>query len=206
MSRHFEYVCGECLERPLEENEELRLEPDDQLKESDELTWAENLENAQAELQAEYSPAHSWQNEIARIENPELRAQQEKQAERIEEQEEKLKELGESGKIGKRQAERAGENLHNQRVNASFRTGLATQNLSPEAITDQVSEAYDLLREEPILKGKERIREMIRQADPDKAEIALEKMFQDGRLTEELYQDFSNMVTLKRQGLLDSAG
>jgi hypothetical protein len=143
-------------------------------------------------------PDVPWAEDIARIENPDIRDKEIERAEKWLEKTEKLEAKYESEGKDFRGFLAENPDLSTEATKASTRASLESVGLTWDHLGD-VSQDMGLLaaRDLNALDQKDRVRNFIRDAGPETAQELADRMHEEGRLGEEAYETISRLVRIQ---------
>jgi hypothetical protein len=153
-----------------------------------------DIENFQPEIEI---PDVHWAKDIAQIENPVLREREIEAAKKIVEKEEEINARVESGELCQFDAEMEFESLRSQRAAASTRAGLASVGLTYDHFID-VAEDFDRLTlgHYKTVESADRLKRIICELGPQRAQELADKMLEEGRVSREDYDLITRQARL----------
>ena len=139
-----------------------------------------------------------WKDDIAKIEDPKLRAREIEAAKKLLEEEQELEEKFRSGEIDEFTHWAKKEHLHFKDTRAATRSGLASVGLDYGKI-EELSEDYDILvtGDLKLIDANDRVNKLV-EKNPEAAQELADRMFEEGRLSEEAHKFISGKVRRRK--------
>lgn len=168
----------------------------------DRLEFEDTLEEDEELLEAELDiPDVWWKDDIAKIEDPKLREREIQAAKKSLEEKRELDEKFKSGQIDEFGYWAGNERLHLKDARAATRSGLASVGLDYGKI-EELSEDYDILvtGDLKLIDANDRVNKLVKD-HPQAAQELADRMFEEGRLSEEAHKFISGKVKRYKQYL-----
>ena len=162
---------------------------------NDRPEFEDNLEEDEELLKAELDiPDVWWKDEIAKIEDPKLREREIEAAKKLLNEKRKLDEKFRSGEVDEFGYWAKKEHLHFQDARAATRSGLASVGLDYGKL-EEISEDYDILvtGDLKLIDANDRVNKLV-EKNPKAAQKLADRMFEEGRLSEEAHKFISGKV------------
>ena len=162
---------------------------DDRAEFEDAIEEDEELLEAQMDI-----PDVWWKDEIAKIEDPKLREREIEAAKELLEERQEIDKKFKSGEIDEFSHWAKKEHLHFRDARAATRSGLASVGLDYGKL-EELSEDYDILvtGDLKLIDANDRVNKLV-ERNPQAAQELADRMFEEGRLSEEAHKFISGKV------------
>lgn len=159
-------------------------------------TLGKDEEPLEAELDI---PDVWWKDDIVKIENPKMKEREIKRAKKLVKERQELDKKFKSGEINEFNYWAKKERLHYKDARAATSSGLASVGLDYGKI-EELSEDYDILvtGDIKLIEVNDRVNKLVKK-NPQAAQELADRMFKEGKLSEEAHKFISGKVRRHKQ-------